>query len=322
MGAWLLRRSGTLTNDCTAMEWLNYHHLYYFHAVAKEGSIAQVSKTLRLGPATISAQIRSLEGALDQQLFERVGRGLVLTEHGRVVLRYADEIFGLGREMRETFAGKSGGRATKLRVGISDSVPKLIAHQLLAPALAMPSAVHLVARESGTPALIADLIAHALDLVITDAPIQSTGHVRAYNHVLGETGISFFATPTLAKRLRHGFPARLDGAPMLLPADTSSVRPQIDHWLESQGVRPTVVAEFDDSALMKVFGQHGAGVFPGPTMVEREIARQYGVSAIGRTTAVRERFYAITVDRKIKHPVAIAITDAARERFENMRSIG
>ncbi len=301
------------------MDWLNYHHLYYFHVTAREGSIASASKVLRLSPATISGQIRMLEEALGQPLFDRVGRGLVLTEHGRIVQRYAESIFELGVEMRETLAGKPSGRAVRLRVGVAYEVPKLIAHRLLAPALGMAEPVQLVLRENTTAVLLAELPKHSLDLVLTDSPITSGTRVRAYNHLLGDSGTSFFATATLAKRLKLDFPRRLNDAPMLLPSENSSIRPQLDTWFESHGLRPRLVAEFDDSALMKVFGQHGAGIFPAPTILEKEVAKQYDVIPIGRVTTVRERFYAITVDRKIKHPVAIAIADAAKARFESRR---
>lgn len=299
------------------MDWLNYHHLYYFHVTAREGSIAAASKVLRLSSATISGQIRMLEEALGHALFDRVGRGLVLTEHGRIVQRYAESIFELGVELRATLAGKPSTKTARLRVGIAYEVPKLVAHRLLAPALTMPDPVQLVLRENTTSALLAELPRHSLDLVLTDSPITSSTRIRAYNHLLGESGVSFFATPNLAKRLKLDFPQRLHDAPLLLPSENSMVRPQLDLWFDGRGIRPRVVAEFDDSALMKVFGQHGAGIFPAPTILEKDIAKQYGVVAIGRTTTVKERFYAITVDRKIRHPVAVAIAEAAKTRFES-----
>lgn len=301
------------------MEWLNYHHLLYFWTVAKEGSIAKASKTLRLAPATISGQIRMLEEALDQELFSRTGRSLVLTDTGQVVYRYAEDIFSLGRELRETLKGRPAGRPVKLRVGVADVIPKLIAHRLLQPALAMPEPVHLVVREARADQLLAELSLHELDVVITDTPVTGAARVRAFNHPLGETGITFFATPNLAKRYRTGFPKSLERAPLLLPTETSTLRRALDHFFDATGVRPQIVAEFDDSALLKVFGEHGAGLFAGPTMIEKEIGEQYGVVPIGRTDVIRERFYAVTVERKIKHPAAVAIAEAARLRNQDKR---
>lgn len=296
------------------MEWLNYHHLLYFWTVAREGSIARATKTLRLSPATISAQLKLLEGALDQTLFDRVGRKLVLTEAGQVVYRYADEIFSLGRELRETLAGRPAGRPLRLRVGVADAVPKLIAYRLLEPVLSVPEPVRLVCREATPEHLLAELMRHQLDVVLTDTPVTGASHLRAYNHPLGMCGVSFFASRALMKRHGKDFPSGLDGAPMLLPSETSTLRRALDQFFAAHRIRPNVIAEFDDSALMKVFGERGAGIFAGPSMIEDDIRARYGVVVIGRTNVIRERFYAVTVERKIKHPATAAITAAARVR--------
>lgn len=294
------------------MEWLNYHHLLYFWTVAREGSLVAAGKALKLSHPTLSAQIRALEGRLDEKLFTRAGRGLVLTEMGRVVYRYADEIFSLGREMLDTVNGRSGGRPLRLDVGVADVVPKLVVRRLLQPALGGPEPVRLVCHEGRYEKLLADLTLHTLDLVIADAPLPAGSGVRAFHHLLGETGVSFFATKPLAARHRRGFPRSLDGAPLLLPLEGSPLRRSLNQWFDRHGVAPRVVAEFEDSALLKVFGTDGVGIFPAPTVLEADVARQYGVQVVGRAPEVRERFYAISVERKLKNPAVVAISEAAR----------
>lgn len=294
------------------MEWLNYHHLLYFWTVAREGSLVAAGKALKLSHPTLSAQIRALESRLDEQLFTRAGRGLVLTEMGRVVYRYADEIFSLGREMLDTVNGRSGGRPLRLDVGVADVVPKLVVRRLLQPALGGPEPVRLVCHEGRYEKLLADLTLHTLDLVIADAPLPPGSGVRAFHHLLGETSVSFFATKPLAARHRRGFPGSLDGAPLLLPLEGSPLRRALNQWFERHGVAPRVVAEFEDSALLKVFGTDGVGIFPAPTVLEADVARQYGVQVVGRVPEVRERFYAISVERKLKNPAVVAISEAAR----------
>lgn len=302
------------------VDWLNYHHLLYFHTVAHEGTVTAAARQLRLAQPTISGQIRALEEALGGELFVRSGRKLELTELGHVVYRYADEIFALGRELMETVRGRPTGRPARIIVGVSDVVPKLITHRLLEPALSMAEPVHIVVREDKTERLLAELSVQGLDLVIADAPIAGQARVRAFNHLLGECGVSFFAAPRVAKELRGPFPRSLDGAPMLLPTEATLLRRSIDAWLDGLGVRPRIVAELEDSALMKVFGEQAAGVFPSPAAIEGEITAQYGVRVVGRTDEVRERFYAITVERRIKHPAVRAISDAARERIFERRA--
>lgn len=294
------------------MNWLNYHHLLYFWAVAHHGSVTKASKELRLAPSTISGQIRTLEEALDEKLFMKSGRNVVLTEVGHVVFRYADEIFSLGRELVDTLKGHPTGKPLKLRVGITDVMPKLISHRLLEPALAMGEQVQLVCHENKTDRLLADLAVHGLDLVLADAPLASSARVRAYNHLLGECGLSFFAVRKLSASFRRRFPTSLDGAPMLLPTSNTLMRRSLDAWFQKQDIYPNIVAEFEGNALLKVFGEHGAGIFAAPTIVEKDIRETYQVSVVGRTEDVRERFYAITIERRIKHPVAVAISEHAR----------
>ena len=297
------------------MEWLNYHHLLYFWVVAREGGLVAAGKVLRLSHPTLSAQIHSLEAQLGEQLFTKVGRKLSLTETGRVVYRYAEEIFTLGREMTETVKGRSSGQPLRLEVGVADVVPKLVVRQLLQPALQMTEPVKLVCHEGSFENLLADLSLHTLDIVISDAPVPTGSRVKAFNHLLGETGISFFGTHELVQKYRRGFPSSLNGAPVLLPLENLTLRRSLNHWFDRQGLRPRVVAEFEDSALLKVFGGDGVGLFPAPTVVAEAVKAQYGVELVGRVDEVRERFYAISVERRIKHPAVVAVIEAARQKL-------
>ncbi len=304
-------------NRCTktAVEWLNYHHLLYFWVVARKGGVSAASAELRLAQPTISGQIRALEDSLGEKLFRRVGRRLVLTEMGHTVFRYADEIFSLGRELLDAVKGRPTGRPIRLLVGVADAVPKLIAHRLLEPALRLPEAIRIVCREDKPERLFAALSVHALDLVLSDAPIGPGINVRAFNHLLGECGVTFFGSARLAAAHRRGFPRSLDGAPVLLPAENTTLRRSLDQWFDAQGVRPVVTSEFEDSALLKVFGQAGVGLFAAPSVIEAEVCRQYGVRVVGRVASVRERFYAISVERRLKHPAVVAISEAARGKL-------
>jgi LysR family transcriptional activator of nhaA len=294
------------------MEWLNYHHLLYFWTVVREGSISQACKKLRLAQPTISAQLHSLEDQLGEKLFQRSGRKLELTEIGRVVYGYADEIFTLGRELTDTLKGRPSGRPIRFTVGITDAMPKLIAYRLLEPALRMQQRVHLVCQEGKTQQLLADLMTHGLDLVLSDAPAGPESHVKAYNHLLGECLIQVFGTPDLISPLKKEFPKSLDGAPMLMPAAGTALRRSLDQWFEQRSIRPQIVAEMADSALLKVFGATGAGLFPAPAAIEKEIRRQYGVRPLSTLEGVNERFYAISVERKLKNPAVVAISASAR----------
>jgi LysR family transcriptional activator of nhaA len=295
------------------MEWLNYHHLLYFWMVAREGSIAKASKQLLLAQPTITGQIRALENALGEKLFTRSGRNLVPTDVGRLVYRYANEIFSLGRELTDVLKGRPAGRPIRLAVGVSDALPKLIAYRLLEPALTLPEPVRIVCYEDQPDKLMAELATFGLDLVLSDEPVGPGVRVRAFSHLLGSCGVAFFAKSTLANKYRKNFPASLDGAPLLLPLENAALRRSLEQWFGAQNIRPRLVGEFQDSALLKVFGQAGVGVFAAPTAVEQDVRHHYGVSVVGRTEAVTERFYAISVERKIKHPAVVAISESARQ---------
>ena len=297
------------------MEWLNYHHLLYFWTMARQGSLARASAELRLAQSTISGQIRALEDSLGEKLLARRGRRLVLTEMGRVVFRYAEEIFSLGRELRDAVKGRPVGRPLSLMVGVADVVPKLVARRLLEPALKLPEPVRLICREDKPERLFAELAVHNLDIVLADAPIDPSIRIRAFNHLLGECGIVFFGTAKLAAAHRRNFPESLDGAPVILPTENTTLRRSLDQWFAARGIRPRVVGEFEDSALLMVFGQVGMGLFPASSVIADEVQRQYQVRPVGRLDEVRERFYAISVERKLKHPAVIAISEEARQKL-------
>jgi len=292
---------------------VNYKHLHYFWAVAREGGVARASERLHLTPQTISGQLSLLEKYLGVDLFTRVGRNLELTETGRLVLSYADEIFSLGGELEEVMHQLPIGRPRLFRVGVVDVLPKSIAHRILQPALQMPEPVRMICREASLDALLAELAVHRLDLVLADRPIPPTVSTRGFSHKLGECAVSFFATEKLEKKLKGDFPRCLDGAPLLLPSSGIQLRSVIDQWLDKHRLHPRVIAEFDDSALMKAFGQEGAGIFIAPAAIEAEVEWQYQVTAIGRVDEVKERFYAISVERRILHPVVSVVMEAARE---------
>lgn len=297
------------------MEWINYHHLLYFWVVAREGGLVAAGKVLRLSHPTLSAQVHALEDQLGEKLFIKVGRKLTLTDVGRVVFRYADEIFALGREMLDTVKGRSSGQPLRLDVGIADVVPKLVVRRLLQPALSLPDPVRLVCREDSYEKLLADLALHALDVVISDAPVPTGSNIRAFNHLLGETGVSFFGTKSLVNAYRRKFPASLHDAPMLLPLEHLTLRRSLNNWFDRNGIKPRVIAEFEDSALLMVFGGDGLGIFAAPSVVEEEVMAQHGVQLLGRVEEVRERFYAISVERRLKNPATVAISDAARQEL-------
>jgi len=294
------------------MEWLNYHHLMYFWVVAKEGGLVPAGKVLRLSHPTLSAQIRVLEERLGEKLFQKQGRKLAMTEMGRTVFRYAEEIFSVGREMLEVVKGRTPGRQLRFEVGVADAVPKLIVRRLLEPALELEEPVRLVCHEDAYEKLLGRLAAHELDLVIADAPVPAGSRVRAFNHLLGETGVGIFGVKALAKALRKGFPKSLDGAPMLLPMEHLPLRRSLDQWFDRIGIKPKVLAEFEDSALLKAFGRDGVGVFPSPMAIQGEVCRHFGVETVGVVPGAQERFYAISVERRLKHPATVAITASAR----------
>ena len=302
------------------MNWLNYHHLLYFHTVAREGSVVRAAQLLHLTQPTVSGQIKTLEDALGERLFDRVGRRLVLTDVGRLVYRYAEEIFSLGRELMDVLNDRPSGRPFRLVVGVADVMPKLVVQRLLEPALALPEGVHLVCREDKTDRLLAALALHELDVVLSDSPMAPGLGVKAFSHLLGESGVTFLARKPLAGKLARQFPASLDQAPMLLPTENTALRRSLDAWFDAQGITPRVGAEFEDSALLKVFGERGLGVFPVPSVVEAEVCRQHGVAVVGRATGLVERFYAISLEKKLKHPAVVAISDGARRDLFGVRS--
>ena len=296
------------------MEWLNYHHLLYFWMVAREGSIARASKQLRLAEPTISGQIRRLEEALGEKLFRREGRRLVLTDVGRVAQGYADTIFPLGREFLETVRGRSAGRPLRLVVGVTDALPKTIVCRLLEPAMHLGTPVRLICREGRSlDGFLSELAVHNIDLVLADAPAGPDLPVRLFSHLLGECGTSFFAHGRAATRFRGRFPDSLDGAPFLLPGRNAELRRNLEDWFESHKLRPLIVGEIDDSALIKVLGETGVGAFAGPSASQAEVLDHYRVRVIGRASTLRHRFYAISAERRLSHPAVVAIANMARE---------
>jgi len=300
---------------------VNYKHLHYFWVVAREGGVARASERLHLTPQTISGQLSLLEEQLGVALFERVGRNLELTETGRLALSYADEIFSLGGELEEVIHQLPEGRPQQFRVGVVDVLPKSIAHRILQPALQMPELVRMSCREASLDVLLAELAVHKLDLVLADCPIPSTVSTRGFSHKLGECAISFFCTKKLAKTLSGDFPSCLNGAPILLPGNGTQLRAGVDQYLDKLRIHPRMVAEFDDSALMKAFGKEGAGIFIAPAVLEAEVELQYQVTTIGRVEEVKEHFYAITAERRVKHPVVSAVMASTRESlFANVEN--
>jgi LysR family transcriptional activator of nhaA len=283
--------------------------------VAREGGLAPAAARLRLAHQTVSGQIHALEHALGEKLFERQGRRLALTEIGRVAYRYADEIFALGTELQETLRGRPSGRPLRLVVGVADVVPKLIARALLLPAQRLVDPIRLVCREDKPERLYAALALHELDVVLSDAPVAPSAVVRVFSHLLGECAVALFAGAASARRLRRGFPRALDGAPFVLPTENTSLRRALEHWFEQHGIRPQVTAEFEDSALLKAFAQEGEVVFAAPEPIATEVERQYRVRRIATLPELRERFYAITVERRLRHPGVVAISASARQHL-------
>jgi LysR family transcriptional activator of nhaA len=294
------------------MRGSNYNHLYYFWTVAREGGVTRAADVLHLTPQTISSQLKVLEDSFGVRLFARSGRKLVLTDAGRLALSFADEIFRVGTEMSEALKGRASGRPLQLAVGVVDVVPKLVAYRLLEPALHLDEPVRILCREGKLDTLLADIAIHKLDIVLADTPLGGAVNVRAFNHPLGECGITFFAVPPLAARYRAAFPGSLQEAPMLVPAESTALRGALMHWLDRLGIRPHIVGEFEDRALMQAFGQSGVGVFMSPSVIDAEIAQQHGVETIGSTTEVRERYYAISTERRLRHPGVVAVSQAAR----------
>lgn len=297
------------------MEWLNYHHLLYFWTVVRAGSIHKASAELRVSPPAISTQLKLLEDHLGERLLARSGRRLVLTETGRTVYSYADDIFSLGRELLDVVRNRPIGRPLRLDVGVVDAVPKIIVQLLIEPALHLRESVRIVCREATSAQLLSRLATHELDVVLSDTPVDPNFSVRAYNHLLGECGTMFVCAAKQAVRYRSSFPKCLDGAPIFLPTDNTALRRALDYWFESEGVRPTIIGEFEDYALLRAFGETGAGVFPMPSVFYKTVQKQRGLRLVGRTDKVRQHFYAISAERKLQHPAVLAISNAARREL-------
>jgi LysR family transcriptional activator of nhaA len=294
---------------------LNLKHLRYFWSVASHGSITRASEALFLTPQTISGQLRDLEESIGEKLFEREGRNLVLSETGRTVFSYADEMFRLGMELQDVLDGQTPGATITVRVGVAMIVPKLLAYRVLEPVLRMGESISLICHEAPLVDLLADLSVHKLDAVLSDSPINPSLNIRAYNHSLGESGITFFCVPSEVERLKKDFPKSLHGCPFLMPSKGSSLRRSLEIWFDQHNVNPKVVAEFEDRALMKAFGERGTGVFTSPQTMEKDVLDKYGVEVIARTNDIKEHFYVISPERRIKHPAVTVITEAARSRL-------
>ncbi len=292
---------------------INFKHLHYFWVTAKQGGIIKASESLHITPQTISGQISLLEEQMNVDLFTKVGRNLELTETGRMVLSYADEIFSLGGELEQSVKTASTDRTQILRVGIADAVPKSIAYRLLEPAMSLQDPVRFICKENSLASLLGELALHKLDVIIADGPIPQHFGVRGYNHQIGECGVSFMASAKLAKTLEGEFPDCLTGAPLLIPSDVSLSQIQLLQWLEAHRLHPTITGEFDDIALMEVFGQAGAGVFMVPSAIADEVANQYQVQIIGVSEEIREQFFVITAEKHLTSPALTAINDAAKD---------
>ncbi|MEZ6061772.1 MAG: transcriptional activator NhaR [Planctomycetaceae bacterium] len=294
-------------------DWLNYHHLLYFWTVAREGSVTKAADKLHLAQPTISGQLRKLEKSLGEKLYDRVGRDIVLTEMGHVVYRYADDIFSLGQELVATVKGRPEGRPVRFVVGVPEVLPKLIAFRLLEPALHLEPPVQLVCREGPMEQLLRQLAAHELDVVFSDFPASSMVRVKAFNHALGKCGIGLFGVPRLCRRFERTPPDSLNEAPFLLPSESTSIRRSVDMWIQESGFQPSIIGEMDDTALLKVFAQAGVGFVPAPLAIRSEIENQYGLRLLLEIPGAVEHFYAITIDRRIRHPAVVAISRTAKQ---------
>lgn len=297
------------------MEWVNYHHLHYFWTVVRAGSIHKASEQLRVSSPAISSQLKLLEDQFGEKLLTRSGRRLVLTETGRTVFSYAEDIFSLGREMMDVVKSRPVGRPLRLDVGVVDVMPKVVVHALLEPALKLREPVRIVCREATSDLLLGRLATHELDVVLSDSPVDPSVKVRAYSHLLGECGVIFVAGQKTAAQYRRSFPKSLSGAPMYLPTDNTAFRRNLDFWFESNGIRPAILGEFEDYALLRAFGETGTGVFPMPSVVEEQIRKQKALQIVGSTDEVQTQFYAISPERKLQHPAVLAIRNAARQQL-------
>ena len=294
------------------MHNLNLKHLRYFWSVATHGSVAKAAENLFITPQTISGQISDLEKQVGKKLFQREGRNLVMTETGQLVFSYADEMFRLGNELQDVLSGHTPGASITLKVGIAMVVPKLLTYRVLEPVLHMKEQVRMVCNEAPLVDLLADLSVHKLDVVLADSPTSPVLNIRAYNHELGQSGISFFSTPDQAETLRKNFPQSMDGQKFLMPSHGSHLRRSLETWFQKQDINPLIVAEFEDRALMKAFGEAGAGILTSPTAVKADVLQKYGVEVIGETDEISERFFLISAERHIKNPAVSLITETAR----------
>ncbi|WP_434681774.1 transcriptional activator NhaR [Pseudomonas sp. R1-18] len=294
---------------------LNYRQLHYFWIVAKTGSIVRACEQLNLTPQTISGQLSQLERSLGVDLFQRVGRQLELTEAGRQALPYAEQMFQLGSELENVLRSQAGEQQLLFRIGVADVVPKSIVYRLIAPTMVIEQPIRISCREDKLERLLADLAIQRLDLVISDSPMPPHLDIKGLSQKLGECGISFFATRDVAQQLDMPFPQCLHGAPLLIPGQDTVVRGRLMRWFADQKIQPRIIGEFDDSALMKAFGKSGSGIFVAPSVIADEVRSQYGVEVLGQTDAVTESFYAITVERKVRHPGIIAIAESARNQL-------
>ena len=297
------------------MRHLNYNHLLYFWTVAKEGSITRASEVLHLTPQTISGQLKQLEESVGEPLFQRHGRGLILTDVGQIVNIYAEEIFSLGNELSQRIQNKEPGGHLELNVGVVFSIAKLITYRILEPVLEPSDPIRVICWEGNLEKLLSDLAVHKLDLVLSDRPMPTGLNVKAYNHLLGESKVSFFAQKRKAVSYRNKFPQSLHEAPMLMPVKTNVLRRSLDDWFDQIEITPNIVAEFDDSALLKAFGSAAVGIFPSPTVITEEVEHMYHASTIGTVDDLKETYYAISPERKLKHPGVMRITEEARARL-------
>ncbi|MBL8269925.1 LysR family transcriptional regulator [Steroidobacter sp.] len=299
----------------TAIPRLNYQHLLYFWSVVRTGSLTRACEELALAAPTVSAQLRTLEERIGEKLLVKSGRTLVPTEVGRLVYSYANEIFGLGQELMEALEQRPSARPLKLVLGIDDVLPKEIAYRIVEPGLQLKQPVRIVCREGTLERLVADLAVHEVDAVLSDSPVTPSLNVRAYSHPLGGCNVYWMATPTLAKTLRRGFPKSLDGVPVLLPTDDTAIRRSLDQWLDRNNIRPLLLGEFEDYAMLREFAREGHGFAPVPSVLEAQFRKQHGLMRIGLARGVKAEFFAISVERKIKHPAVAAMTDNARQLF-------
>lgn len=298
-----------------AIPRLNYQHLLYFWSVVRTGSLTRACEELALSAPTVSSQLRTLEERLGEKLLRKSGRNLVPTDVGKLVYSYANEIFSAGQELLDALEQRPSGRPLRLLVGIDDVVPKEIAYRIIEPGMHLKQPVRVMCRESTLERLIADLAVHDIDVVLSDAPVTPTLNVRVYSHSLGTCTVHWMATPALAKTLRRGFPQSLDGVPVLLPTDDTAIRRALDQWLDKQNVRPLMLGEFEDYAMLREFARAGHGFAPVPSVLEAQFRREHGFVRIGMARGVKAEFYAISAERKIRHPAVVAMTDSARRLF-------